>query len=62
MTTEWMSVGLRVEVLLTDEGLFGSRYAGRVLEIQKAKALVEFEARTGAQEFPLDQCSAVRPG
>ena len=34
---------MRVEVILTEEGLAGSRYAGRVVEMTKVKALVEFE-------------------
>ena len=41
----WCSVGMRVEVILTEEGLAGSRYAGRVIEMAKGRALVEFEVR-----------------
>ena len=43
MSTPYVA-DMRVEVLLTEEGLAGSRYAGRIIEVAKAKALVEFEA------------------
>ena len=35
--------GTRVEVILTEDGLAGSRYAAIVIEVAKGKALVEFE-------------------
>ncbi len=44
------AAGMRVEVILTEEGLAGSRYAGRIIEIAKAKALVEFEAFTEEED------------
>ena len=41
----WCTCGMRVEVLLTEEGLAGSRYVARVIEKPaKGRALVEFEA------------------
>lgn len=42
-TSSWCTVGQRVEVLQTDEGLIGSRYAGRVLEMAKWRVHVEYE-------------------
>ena len=45
------NAGMRVEVILTDEGLAGSRYAGRVIEMEKNRALVEFEVwRSNSRE------------
>ena len=41
----WCAPGMRVEVSLTEEGLFGSRYAATVIELGKGKAYVEFEVR-----------------
>ena len=42
-TSGWCTIGQRVEVLQTDEGLAGSRYAGRVLEMSKHRVHVEYE-------------------
>ena len=39
----WCTAGTRVEVILTEDGLSGSRYAGRVIELAKSRALIEFE-------------------
>ena len=45
----WCTPGTRVEVLLTEEGLAGSRYAGTVIEVAKGKALVEFEVSSSGR-------------
>jgi hypothetical protein len=37
---------MRVEVLMGEDGLVGSRYMARVLEMDKGRALVEFEVRS----------------
>lgn len=42
--------GARIEVILTEEGLYGSRYAARVVEVVKGKAQVEFEAFTEEED------------
>lgn len=41
----WCTINMRVEVILHDEGLAGSRYAGRTISMKKGEALVEFEVR-----------------
>lgn len=41
----WCTPGERVEVILCEEGLAGSRYAARVIEMDKGRAFVEFEVR-----------------
>ena len=43
----WCAPGLRVEVLMSEEGLAGSRYMARVIDMDKARAFVEFEVRCG---------------
>lgn len=42
----WCAPGMRVEVLMGEDGLVGSRYMARVLEMDKGRALVEFEVRS----------------
>ena len=42
----WCAPGLRVEVLMSEEGLAGSRYMARVIDMDKARAFVEFEVRS----------------
>ena len=41
----WCKIDMRVEVILVDEGLAGSRYAGRVISMKKGQALIQFEVR-----------------
>lgn len=48
----WCHVGLRAEAALHEDGLFGSRYVGRVLELAKGEALLEFEVRHKAELAP----------
>ena len=45
--SEWCKEGMRVEVILTEDGLAGSRYVAKVISMNakghKGSALVEFE-------------------
>ena len=40
---KWCTVGMRVEVFQTEEGLAGSYYAAQVIQIEKKQTLVEYE-------------------
>jgi hypothetical protein len=44
----WCTPGMKVEVILTEDGLVGSRYVGKVMSMKKCSALVEFEVCLGA--------------
>ena len=49
----WCSRGSSVEVVLTEDGLSGSRYAGHVIEMADSRALIEFEASPTPSPSPL---------
>jgi hypothetical protein len=50
----WCTPGKRVEVILCEEGLAGSRYAARVIEVDKGRAFVEFEVRRSSSARQLE--------
>ena len=50
----WCIPGMRVEVILCEEGLAGSRYAARVIEMDKGRAFVEFEVRCSSSARQLE--------
>ena len=39
----WCTPGMKLEVIMTEDGLAGSRYVGKVMSMKKCSALVEFE-------------------
>ena len=43
MAAERLSSGARVEVTMDEEGMYGARYAGAVVETDDSRALVEFD-------------------
>ena len=49
----WCATGKRVEVLMIEDGLGGSKYAGRVIEVKMGSALVEFEVSRFFHDSPL---------
>ena len=42
---EWLVPGRACEVLMQEEGLWGSHYTAKILEVTKQKAKVEFDVR-----------------
>ena len=65
-TAAWLTVGAEVEVTMTDDALYGARYAGKVLTLEAGKAHVEFaELEEDDQEgVPLKEwhpCNLLRP-
>ena len=42
----WLVPGGACEVLMQEEGLWGSHYTAKILEVTKQKAKIEFEVRT----------------
>jgi len=42
----WLVPGGACEVLMQEEGLWGSHYTAKILEVTKQKSKIEFEVRT----------------
>ena len=45
MNKEWLVPGGACEVLMQEEGLWGSHYTAKILEVTKQKSKIEFEVR-----------------
>lgn len=41
----WLVPGAACEVLMQEEGLWGSHYTAKILEVTKQKSKIEFEVR-----------------
>ena len=45
MNQPWLVPGGACEVLMQEEGLWGSHYTAKILEVTKQKSKIEFEVR-----------------
>lgn len=45
MDKGWLVAGAACEVLMQEEGLWGSHYTAKILEVTKQKSKIEFEVR-----------------
>ena len=45
MNPPWLVPGGACEVLMQEEGLWGSHYTAKILEVTKQKSKIEFEVR-----------------
>ena len=46
----WLVPGGACEVLMQEEGLWGSHYTAKILEVTKQKSKIEFEVRTACTQ------------
>jgi len=54
----WCTPGMKLEVIMTEDGLAGSRYVGKVMSMKKCSALVEFEVCALTRlPCPLELCA-----
>ena len=50
MNPPWLVPGGACEVLMQEEGLWGSHYTAKILEVTKQKSKIEFEVRTACTQ------------
>ena len=54
---DWLVPGGACEVLMQEEGLWGSHYTAKILEVTKQKAKVEFDVRRPQTLDPISGAS-----
>ena len=54
---DWLVPGGACEVLMQEEGLWGSHYTAKILEVTKQKAKVEFDVRRPQTLDPISNAS-----